>query len=296
MAVPAIKVEGLWKEYVIGAPQKANGTFYDMLSTSIAAPFRSLRRTTVEAQAEQAFWAIQDVSFDVQQGEVVGIVGRNGAGKSTLLKILSRIAAPTRGRVEITGRLASLLEVGTGFHPELSGRENIYLNGAILGMARRDITQKFDEIVAFAEVGKFIDIPVKRYSSGMYVRLAFSVAAHLETDVLIVDEVLAVGDAEFQSKCLGKMNAVARGGRAVLLVSHNLASIRALCSNVVILDKGRLTFRGPTDEALNLYEDVTSTAIKVQEGVFLVSGPLAVDMQFEKLSLTQSMKSIHNGL
>ena len=292
MGTPAIKVEGLWKEYVIGAPQRANGTFYDLLAASIAAPFRALRGRTIEEEVEQLFWAVNDVSFEVQPGEVVGIVGRNGAGKSTLLKILSRITAPSRGRVEITGRLASLLEVGTGFHPELSGRENIYLNGAILGMTRRDIARKFDEIVAFAEVSKFIDTPVKRYSSGMYVRLAFSVAAHLETDVLIVDEVLAVGDAEFQSKCLGKMNAVARGGRAVLLVSHNLASIRALCSNVVILEKGKLSFKGPTEEALNRYEDATSSANGVQEGTFLVSGPLAEDMHFEKLLVTQLGQSV----
>lgn len=249
MAKPAIKVEGLWKEYVIGAQQKAHGTFYDMLSSSLAAPFRALRKRTTEEQEAESFWALRDINFEVQPGEVVGIIGRNGAGKSTLLKILSRITAPTRGHVEVRGRLASLLEVGTGFHPELSGRENIFLNGAILGMTRAEVTRKFDDIVAFAEIEKFVDTPVKRYSSGMYVRLAFSVAAHLEPDILIIDEVLAVGDAAFQQRCFGKMEQVRKDGRTVVVVSHNLQLIGQLCKQGLLLQSGELTFRGPFEKA-----------------------------------------------
>jgi lipopolysaccharide transport system ATP-binding protein len=199
------------------------------------------------------FWALRDVSFEIRRGEVVGIIGRNGAGKSTLLKILSRITEPTVGRVRIRGRVASLLEVGTGFHPELTGRENIYLNGAVLGMTRAEIKQKFDEIVAFAEVEKFLDTPVKRYSSGMYVRLAFAVAAHLEPEILIVDEVLAVGDAEFQKKCLGKMDEVAKGGRTVLFVSHNLAAIRTLCKVGLLLELGKIKRHGDVYSVADYY-------------------------------------------
>jgi lipopolysaccharide transport system ATP-binding protein len=254
MAKPAIRVEGLWKEYVIGAQQKAHSTFYDMLSSSLAAPFRALRKRTAEQQAAESFWALRDVNFEVQPGEVVGIIGRNGAGKSTLLKTLSRITAPTRGQVECRGRLASLLEVGTGFHPELSGRENIFLNGAILGMARAEVARKFDEIVAFAEIDKFVDTPVKRYSSGMYVRLAFAVAAHLEPDILIVDEVLAVGDAVFQKKCLGKMEDVSkRQGRTVVFVSHNMAMISSLCQHGLLLDQGQLVVQGTASEVVLAY-------------------------------------------
>ncbi len=201
----------------------------------------------------EAIWALRDVSFQVQRGEVLGIIGRNGAGKSTLLKILSRITTPTRGQVRVKGRIASLLEVGTGFHPELTGRENIYLNGAILGMGRAEIGRKFDEIVAFAEIDKFIDTPVKRYSSGMYVRLAFAVAAHLEPEILLVDEVLAVGDAAFQKKCLGKMGEVAGEGRTVLLVSHNMGSIRELCPRCLWIDEGRIRETGPTAVVIGHY-------------------------------------------
>ncbi|HXI70567.1 MAG TPA: ABC transporter ATP-binding protein [Verrucomicrobiae bacterium] len=203
--------------------------------------------------SSEEFWALKDVSFEVKRGEVVGIIGRNGAGKSTLLKILSRITEPTTGRVELNGRVASLLEVGTGFHPELTGRENIFLNGAILGMTRAEIRKKFDEIVAFAEVEKFLDTPVKRYSSGMYVRLAFAVAAHLEPEILIVDEVLAVGDAEFQKKCLGKMQDVASGGRTVLFVSHNMAAVRNLCSKGIYLKNGTVRLLGSIDETIDGY-------------------------------------------
>ncbi len=203
--------------------------------------------------AQEDFWALRDVSFEVRRGEVVGIIGRNGAGKSTLLKILSRITEPTQGRITLRGRVASLLEVGTGFHPELTGRENIFLNGAILGMHRAEIKKKFDEIVAFAEVEKFLDTPVKRYSSGMYVRLAFAVAAHLEPEILIVDEVLAVGDAQFQKKCLGKMGEVARAGRTVLFVSHNMGVVQNLCRRGLLLDQGRVVLNGTADEAVRHY-------------------------------------------
>ena len=253
MTKPAIKVEGLWKEYVIGAQQKAHSTFYDMLSSSLSAPFRALRKRTAEEQQAESFWALRDVNFEVQPGEVVGIIGRNGAGKSTLLKILSRITAPTRGHVEVRGRLASLLEVGTGFHPELSGRENVFLNGAILGMSRAEVARKFDEIVAFAEVEKFIDTPVKRYSSGMYVRLAFAVAAHLEPEILIVDEVLAVGDAEFQRRCLGKMRDVAGLGRTIVFVSHNMQAVQNLCDRCVVLTGGAATSYDSVDSAISSY-------------------------------------------
>src|SRR2546421_12758153 len=202
-----------------------------------------MRRTGEEDRGDEV-WALKDVSFQVKRGEVLGIVGRNGAGKSTLLKVLSRITNPTAGRVHLRGRVGSLLEVGTGFHPELTGRENVYLNGAILGMPRREIARKFDEIVAFAEVERFIDTPVKRYSSGMYLRLAFAVAAHLDPDVLLVDEVLSVGDAEFQRKSLGKMREVTGEGRTILFVSHNMAAIRALCDRVILLDAGRVVLDG----------------------------------------------------
>ena len=214
----------------------------------------SSRRLAAFRRKKEDFWALKDVSLEIKQGEVVGIIGRNGAGKSTLLKILSRITEPTTGRVRIRGRVASLLEVGTGFHPELTGRENIYLNGAILGMHRAEIRRKFDEIVAFAEVEKFLDTPVKRYSSGMYVRLAFAVAAHLEPEILVVDEVLAVGDAEFQKKCLGKLEHVARAGRTVVLVSHQLGQIRRLCHRVVWVDGGQIRQDGATYEVVSAYE------------------------------------------
>lgn len=207
----------------------------------------------ISDQSKEDFWALKDVSFEVKTGEVVGIIGRNGAGKSTLLKILSRITEPTQGRVRIRGRVASLLEVGTGFHPELTGRENIYLNGAILGMHRAEINRKFDEIVSFAETERFLDTPVKRYSSGMYVRLAFAVAAHLEPEILVIDEVLAVGDAEFQKKCLGKMREVSRGGRTVFFVSHNLGAVQALCETGILLDKGRLVANGVVGETITKY-------------------------------------------
>jgi lipopolysaccharide transport system ATP-binding protein len=222
-----------------------------------------LRGQQVSSRALEEFWAVRDVSLDIARGEVVGIIGRNGAGKSTLLKILSRITEPTSGRVQLRGRVSSLLEVGTGFHPELTGRENVFLNGAILGMGRHEIRRKFDEIVAFADIEKFLDTPVKRYSSGMYVRLAFAVAAHLEPEILIIDEVLAVGDAAFQKKCLGKMGEVAKGGRTVLFVSHNMATISALCSRAVMLREGRLVADGPVEEVMQHYLADISERAKV---------------------------------
>ena len=225
-----------------------------MLTSALAAPFRRLRQLGGTATvADQRIWALNDVNFEVHEGEVLGIIGRNGAGKSTLLKILSRITAPTKGRVEIRGRVSSLLEIGTGFHPELTGRENIYLNGAILGMSRSEIRAKFDEIVEFSGVEKFLDTPVKRYSSGMSVRLAFAVAAHLEPEILIIDEVLAVGDAEFQKKCLGKMRDVAGEGRTVLFVSHTMPSVQQLCSSGMVLSQGAVEFRGPIDQTIAHY-------------------------------------------
>ncbi len=240
----AVRVEGLSKEYRLGGPRERYSTLRDRLNKLASAPFRALRGRRERSEQDGLFWALKDVSFEVKRGEVVGIIGRNGAGKSTLLKILSRITEPTEGEVDISGRVGSLLEVGTGFHPELTGRENVYLNGAILGMRQAEIARKFDEIVAFAEVEKFVDTPVKHYSSGMYMRLAFAVAAHLEPEILIVDEVLAVGDMEFQKKCLGKMGEVARGGRTVLFVSHNMGAVQNLCTQGVLLDSGRVVRAG----------------------------------------------------
>ena len=243
----AIRVEGLSKRYRIGEG-RSHKTLREALTGAFRAPFRRANRS-----GHETIWALKDVSFEVAPGEVVGVIGRNGAGKSTLLKILSRITEPTEGRIEIRGRVGSLLEVGTGFHSELTGRENIFLNGAILGMKRVEIERKFDEIVAFAEVEKFIDTPVKHYSSGMYLRLAFAVAAHLEPEILLVDEVLAVGDSEFQKKCLGKMGDVARGGRTVLFVSHNLPAVLSLCGHAHMLEAGRLVQSGPTASVVEGY-------------------------------------------
>ncbi len=253
MSRPAIKVEGVWKEYTVGAAHPRHSTFYDLLSHGLMAPFRRLRGAGVDATSGDRFQALRDVSFEVRPGEVLGVVGRNGAGKSTLLKVLSRITAPSRGRVSLRGRVASLLEVGTGFHPELSGRENIHLNATILGMGKAEIARKFDQIVAFSGIERFLDTPVKRYSSGMYVRLAFAVAAHVEADILLIDEVLAVGDAEFQKRCLGMMGEVARDGRTVVFVSHNLTAMRNLCSEGLLLSNGRVDASGSIDEVLRQY-------------------------------------------
>ncbi|HEX8410860.1 MAG TPA: polysaccharide ABC transporter ATP-binding protein [Thermoanaerobaculia bacterium] len=246
MTPPAVTVENLSKKYRLG------DVHTDLLSERLSRLLR--RRGQSNAAAQKEFWALRDIGFEVHEGEVLGIIGRNGAGKSTLLKILSRLTAPTTGKAVVRGRLASLLEVGMGFHPELSGRENIFLNGTILGMKRREIGRRFDEIVAFSGVEEFLDTPVKRYSSGMYVRLAFAVAAHVEADILIIDEVLAVGDAEFQKRCLGKMDEVARGGRTVLFVSHNLPMLRKLCTTALLLDEGQLLRSGTAEECIEAYQ------------------------------------------
>lgn len=248
---PIIRVENLGKRYVLGSRDAAYGSLRESIVAAMRAPLRRLRNNGVGDG--ETLWALRDVNFEVAHGEVMGIIGRNGAGKSTLLKVLSRITEPTTGRAELYGRVASLLEVGTGFHPELTGRENVYLNGAILGMSKAEIDRKFDEIVAFAELEKFLDTPVKRYSSGMYMRLAFAVASHLEPEILIVDEVLAVGDAAFQKKCLGKMGEVARQGRTVLFVSHNMSAIRSLCSTAIWLDGGKIVDSGEANQIVLNY-------------------------------------------
>jgi lipopolysaccharide transport system ATP-binding protein len=254
MIETAISVENLSKRYIIGNLRHKSDGFRHVIEAAMRAPFAWCRsRHQHKKRQKEEFWALEGVSLSVKQGEVVGILGRNGAGKSTLLKILSRITEPTIGRIHLNGRVASLLEVGTGFHQELTGRENIFLNGAILGMSRAEIKMKFDEIVAFAEITKFLDTPVKRYSSGMYVRLAFSVAAHLDPEILVVDEVLAVGDIAFQRKCLGKMAEANRRSRTVLFVSHNLAAVENLCTRAIVLEQGRMVFDGPVKEAIQFY-------------------------------------------
>ncbi|MBR8826522.1 MAG: ABC transporter ATP-binding protein [Gomphosphaeria aponina SAG 52.96 = DSM 107014] len=255
MSETIIKVENLGKKYIIGHQQQEKYTaLRDVLANGVKSLGKRLSGKSVANPNLEEFWALKDVSFEVKQGEVIGIIGRNGAGKSTLLKILSRITEPTTGKIKIKGRVASLLEVGTGFHPELTGRENIFLNGAILGMSKAEIKKKFDEIVAFAEVEKFLDTPVKRYSSGMYVRLAFAVAAHLEPEILVVDEVLAVGDAAFQKKCLGKMGDVAtKEGRTVLFVSHNMEAVSNLCKKAILLKHGKVILEGNTFDAIQRY-------------------------------------------
>ena len=255
MSKPIINIDRLGKAYYIGRQLEQHQTLRDSLAQWASAPLRQLRQQAAPTEESQdAFWALRDVSFEVHRGEVVGLIGRNGAGKSTLLKLLSRITEPTEGRAVLRGRVASLLEVGTGFHPELTGRENIYLNGSILGMKRDEIRRKFDQIVAFSEIEQFLDTPVKRYSSGMYVRLAFAVAAHLEPEILIVDEVLAVGDAQFQKRCLGKMKQVAAGeGRTVLFVSHNMQAVSTLTRRSVLLRGGRIAAAGETADVISAY-------------------------------------------
>jgi lipopolysaccharide transport system ATP-binding protein len=260
----AIKVEGLGKKYLL--QHQASGQRYtalrDVLAEKAKSLFRNRKSEIGNRKSVEDFWALQDVSFEVKPGEVVGIIGRNGAGKSTLLKLLSRITEPTTGQIRLRGRVASLLEVGTGFHPELTGRENIFLNGAVLGMHRSEIKKRFDEIVDFAEVEKFLDTPVKRYSSGMYMRLAFAVAAHLEPEILIVDEVLAVGDAQFQKKCLGKMGEVSKGGRTVLFVSHNMAAIQQLTKKCLLLKQGAVLGYGETAPIVGQYFDLETNSAR----------------------------------
>jgi len=255
----AIKVENLSKRYRIGTRKQGYKTFREAIIDTAKVPLRLAKvltkaSTYISSSTDDTIWALNNVSFEIKRGEVVGIIGRNGAGKSTLLKILAKITEPTTGNVVIKGRIGSLLEIGTGFHPELTGHENIYLYGAILGMDRFEVTRKFDEIVAFAEMEKFIDTPVKRYSSGMYMRLAFAVAAHLETEILLVDEVLAVGDASFQKKCIGKMDSISDQGRTVLFVSHNLNAIKKLCEKAILLDSGALQKYGDTENVIDVYK------------------------------------------
>lgn len=258
MSKPIITVEKLTKRYRIGMKEEIHDSIADAIMSLIKSPFRSFSKlksltSFKDEDSEDILWALKDVSFEVNKGEVLGIVGKNGAGKSTLLKLLSRITSPTEGSIDIKGRVASLLEVGTGFHPELTGRENVFLNGAVLGMRKKEVEEKFDEIVAFAGVKRFIDTPVKRYSSGMRVRLAFAVAAHLEPEILIIDEVLSVGDYEFQKKCLGKMHDVAGQGRTVLFVSHNLAAVKSLCTRALLLQKGEIIDDDTPDRIVDKY-------------------------------------------
>ena len=249
---PIVRVESLSKQYVLGSRESAYATLRESVVEAVRSPFQRIRGQN-GGRNRETIWALQDLSFEVAPGEVLGVIGRNGAGKSTLLKILSRITQPTTGRAELFGRVASLLEVGTGFHPELTGRENIYLNGAVLGMKRAELDRKFDQIVEFSELEKFLDTPVKRYSSGMYMRLAFAVASHLEPEILVVDEVLAVGDAQFQKRCLGKMSNVAREGRTVLFVSHNMNAVQSLCQRAIWLDEGKVVKEGTASSVVSDY-------------------------------------------
>jgi lipopolysaccharide transport system ATP-binding protein len=291
MSDAAIQVDHLSKRYTIGARQQPYRTLRDSITGTITKPFRALRSPKKQKASDEdrTIWALRDVSFEVRPGEVVGVIGRNGAGKSTLLKILSRITEPTSGSADLYGRLGSLLEVGTGFHGELTGRENICLNGAILGMKRSDIDRQFDRIVAFAEIEKFVDTPVKHYSTGMYMRLAFAVAAHLEPGILLVDEVLAVGDVAFQRKCLGRIGEVAADGRTVLFVSHNMGAIRSLCSKGLVLDAGRLTYFGQIGKSIETYFRLTSASSNrtAEDGT-----PLA---GFGPISLTGRDATIEQG-
>ncbi len=303
MSNTVIRVENLGKKYIIGHQSQER---YTALRDVLANGAKSLKSKVLKpfdkrlsAPNVEEFWALKDVSFEIKQGDRVGIIGRNGAGKSTLLKILSRITEPTNGRICVKGRVASLLEVGTGFHPELTGRENIYLNGAILGMSKAEIKRKFDEIVAFAEVEKFLDTPVKRYSSGMYVRLAFAVAAHLEPEILIVDEVLAVGDAQFQKKCLGKMDDVAKEGRTVLFVSHNMAAVEKLCSKGIVLHQGKVQYTGIQTNAITQYAISSSNSAPSLHECSIRQGSgeikvVAIEIKDEEGNVLDTVKSGHN--
>lgn len=292
-----IEVKGLGKKYRIGKAERRADTIMGTLINSFRQPFQNLKQirslSKLDEDEESVFWALRDVSFEVMEGDVLGIIGHNGAGKSTLLKILSRITEPSKGEVRIKGRVAALLEVGTGFHPELTGRENIFMNGTILGMRKKEIDRKLDEIVSFSGVEKFLDTPVKFYSSGMRVRLGFSVAAHLEPEILIIDEVLAVGDAEFQMKCLGKMEDVAAQGRTVLFVSHNLATISSLCPKTLLIDKGNFKSLGETKTVIREYSNITKhrerigrlSALVSYEGdlsCWSINSVVAIRLQFDQ--------------
>ena len=290
----AISVKNIGKQYKIGAAETKfrYNMLRDVIMDTVYAPVRIAKAMIGKSdrrQNQNYVWALKDVSFDLEEGKVLGIVGRNGAGKSTLLKILSRVTEPTVGTVSVRGRVGSLLEVGTGFHPELTGRENIYMNGAILGMRRAEIDSKFDEIVDFSEVTQYIDTPVKRYSSGMYLRLAFAVAAHLEPEILVVDEVLAVGDAEFQKKCLGKMGDVAQQGRTILFVSHNMSAILRLTQEAIVLDKGQMLMRGPTQEAVDFY--LSSGQTQAGQRVWEAEDVPAASQPFRPISLKVKERS-----
>jgi lipopolysaccharide transport system ATP-binding protein len=298
-----IKVENLGKKYIIGHQKQEKYTVLrDVITNSAKAAIQKITnsKSTIDNTREE-FWALKDISFEIKQGDKVGVIGHNGAGKSTLLKVLSRITEPSKGRIKIKGRVASLLEVGTGFHPELTGRENIFLNGAILGMGKAEIKRKFDEIVAFAEVEKFLDTPVKRYSSGMYVRLAFAVAAHLEPEILVVDEVLAVGDIQFQKKCLGKMQDVSKEGRSVIFVSHNMSAIESLCSRGIFLQSGRIIYDGTSEDAIKKYLELAYNTAKISQlntrqdragsGKIRASSLKFLNENLEEVSVLQSGKN-----
>ncbi len=300
--MPSIEVRGLAKEYHIGAVKSARyGTLRDSITSAVTGPFRRARKllsgqATGAAELDERIWALRDVSFDIEPGEVVGIIGRNGAGKSTLLKILSRITEPTLGCATVRGRMGTLLEVGTGFHPELTGRENVFLNGAILGMQKPEIERKFDEIVEFSEIGKFIDTPVKHYSSGMSLRLAFSVAAHLEPEILLIDEVLAVGDVSFQRKCVGKMDNVAREGRTILFVSHNMAAVNRLCGRVLWIHDGQLHRSGDPGTVIREYLAEGSSFIGERTWDAGLSDPGVEALKIHAMRVRDSGGKVSSGL
>jgi ABC-type polysaccharide/polyol phosphate transport system ATPase subunit len=295
MSDAAVRIVGLGKMYSIGSEREKYRTLRDTLMQAAKRPIERIRHPGAATHRSEQLWALRDINLEVKQDEVLGVIGRNGSGKSTLLKVLSRITEPTEGRAEIRGRVASLLEVGTGFHQELTGRENIYLNGAILGMTRAEIRDKFDEIVEFSEIGRFLDTPVKRYSSGMYVRLAFAVASSLDPEILVVDEVLAVGDAEFQKKCLGKMEQVATSGRTVVFVSHNMVAVRALCTRCALLEKGTLVRVGDVDSVVDHYLETGGTSGTVfalgKGGAEQSSSPVSI-MEARLLSAAQDEASL----
>lgn len=292
----AIRVDNLCKKYRVGAVLDKNRQLRDVLAGCLVSSVRRWNKRVRPHSAVDVIWALKNVSFEVGRGEVIGIIGRNGAGKSTLLKILSRITSPTEGRIELRGRVGSLLEVGTAFHPEMTGRENIYLNGGILGMSRAEIRRKFDAIVDFSGVERFIDTPVKRYSSGMYVRLAFAVAAHLEPEILLVDEVLAVGDAAFQKKCLGKMGGVAKEGRTVLLVSHNMTMVKSLCENAILLRDGVIAVRGNVNEVVNAYLSIDQKEVLEQSWTEPAAAPGNDEVRFKKVVIAPEYRDNSNRI